>query len=164
MKKHQRRYNLILIVFFSLLLGCSIMLRPTNAVAQPEAKTIEMEGTDNLKFTVKEITARPGQKITVKLTTVSDYPKAAMAHNFVLLTADADATKVANLSARAVENDYIAPSMTDRIIAYTAMAGGGETVEVTFKAPGEPGEYEYICTFPGHFAAGMKGTLIVEAK
>lgn len=130
--------------------------------AQNDVKTVSMEGTDNLTFTVTEITARPGQKIRVKLTTVSDYPKAAMSHNFVLLTAGADATAVANTSARAVENEYIAPSMSDKIIAYTGMAGGGETVEVTFTAPETPGEYEYICTFPGHYAAGMKGTLIVK--
>lgn len=130
--------------------------------AQNDVKTVSMEGTDNLTFTVTEITATPGQKIRVELTTVSDYPKAAMAHNFVLLTAGADATAVANTSARAVENDYIAPSMTDQMIAYTGMAGGGETVEVTFTAPETPGEYKYICTFPGHYAAGMKGTLIVK--
>ena len=134
----------------------------TQSLKAQQMKTIEMDGTDNMKFTVTEITAEPGQKIHVELTTVSEYPKAAMAHNFVLLQANADATEVANTSARAVENEYIAPSMTDQIIAYTGMAGGGETVEVTFTAPEEPGEYEYICTFPGHYSGGMKGTLIVK--
>lgn len=138
-----------------------ILLYNSEAIAQ-DKKTVTMKGTDNLKFTVTEIVAKPGQKITVKLTTVSDYPKVAMAHNFVLLKADVDATKVANISARAVENEYIAPSMTDKMIAYTGLAGDGETVEVTFTAPETPGEYEYICTFPGHYAAGMKGTLIVK--
>lgn len=138
-----------------------IVVISQSLVAQ-DVKTIKMDGTDTMKFTVTEITAEPGQKIHVELTTVSDYPKAAMAHNFVLLDANVDATKVANTSARAVENEYIAPSMTDKIIAYTGMAGGGETVEVTFTAPEQPGEYEYICTFPGHYAGGMKGTLIVK--
>ena len=27
----------------------------------------------------------------------------------------------------------------------------------TFKAPAKAGVYPYLCTFPGHFAAGMKG-------
>ena len=132
------------------------------ALSQESVKRVSMKGMDDMTFTVTEITAEPGQKIRVKLTTVSDYPESAMAHNFVLLAANADATKIANISARASENEYIAPSMTDQIIAYTGMAGGGETVEVTFKAPEEPGEYEYICTFPGHYAGGMKGTLIVK--
>ena len=132
------------------------------AIAQEDIKTVTMKGLDDMTFTVTEITAEPGQKVRVELTTVSDYPKSAMAHNFVLLTANADATEVANISARASENEYIAPGMTDRIIAYTGMAGGGETVEVTFEAPDKPGEYEYICTFPGHYAGGMKGTLVVK--
>lgn len=139
-----------------LILGISFPLEAQNS------KTIEMKGTDDLKFSVTEITAEPGQEITIKLTTVSDMPKQAMAHNVVVLTADADASAVANESARASENEYIAPDMTDQMIAYTGMAGGGETVEVTFKAPEEPGEYEYICTFPGHYAGEMAGTLIVE--
>lgn len=125
------------------------------------SKTVTMKGTDNLKFSVTEITAKPGQQIRVELTTVSDFPKAAMAHNFVLLTAGADATKVANASARAADNKYIAPNMTDQIIAHTGLAGDGETTEITFTAPEKPGKYEYICTFPGHYAGGMKGVLIV---
>lgn len=139
-----------------------VLVALSQTVAAQDVKTITMDGTDDMKFTVTEITAEPGQKIHVELTTASDYPKAAMAHNFVLLNANVDATKVANISARAVENEYIAPSMSDKIIAYTGLAGGGETVEITFTAPEKPGEYEYICTFPGHYAGGMKGTLIVE--
>jgi azurin len=52
--------------------------------------------------------------------------------------------------------------MKDKILAYTPLAGGGDTVEVTFAAPTKPGSYTYLCTFPGHFAMGMKGTLVVK--
>lgn len=136
-------------------------LTAPNAVAQ-EAKVIEMKGTDQLKFSKTAITAKPGQKVTIKLTTVSKMPAAAMSHNFVLLTADADAREVAQTSARYANNDYIAPEMEDQIIAHTDMAGGGETVEVTFTVPETTGEYPYICSFPGHFLGGMKGVLTVE--
>ena len=37
-------------------------------------------------------------------------------------------------------------------------AGGKETI--TFKA--EPGTYTYLCTFPGHYVLGMKGTLTIK--
>ncbi len=127
-----------------------------------DVKTVTMEGSDDMKFSVTEITAEPGQKIKVELTTISDFPKNAMAHNFVLLKAGVDATAVANKSASAADNEYIAPSMTDKIIAHSGLAGGGETVTVTFDAPEKPGRYQYICTFPGHYAGGMKGTLIVR--
>jgi plastocyanin len=36
--------------------------------------------------------------------------------------------------------------------------GGVSTVSATLK----PGKYVFYCTVPGHEAAGMKGTLIVE--
>lgn len=130
----------------------------------PEVKVIEMEGTNQMKFTVANIQARPGQTIRVKLTTVSDFPKTAMAHNFVLLKSGVDATAVARAAARASDNAYIPKSHKDKIIAHTDLAGGGETVEVTFTVPEKPGEYEYICSFPGHFSGGMKGTLTVTKK
>jgi azurin len=48
------------------------------------------------------------------------------------------------------------------VLASTALAGPGETVEVTFKVPAKAGAYPYLCTFPGHFAAGMKGEITVK--
>jgi nitrite reductase (NO-forming) len=36
---------------------------------------------------------------------------------------------------------------------------GGGTLTVTFTAPGT---YEYLCTVPGHAAAGSKGLLTVK--
>ncbi len=126
-----------------------------------DAKVVKMTGTDQMRFTVTNIEASPGQKIKVILTTVSDYPKIAMAHNFLLLKAKADATALANAAARASKNEYIPEDKKDQILACTGLAGDGETVEVTFTAPKTPGEYLYICSFPGHYAAGMKGTLTV---
>jgi uncharacterized cupredoxin-like copper-binding protein len=38
----------------------------------------------------------------------------------------------------------------------------GETTEVVINAP--PGEYEFYCDIPGHAAAGMVGTLIVQGE
>ena len=50
----------------------------------------------------------------------------------------------------------------DSIIANTALAGPGETVEVTFKVPAKAGSYNFLCSFPGHYALGMRGKLIVK--
>ena len=48
------------------------------------------------------------------------------------------------------------------MIAKSALADAGETVQVTFKVAEKPGSYPFICTFPGHFQAGMKGNLAVK--
>lgn len=139
-----------------------LILFITAGMFAQSAKVIEMEGHDTMKFSKEKITASPGEKITIKLTTVSKFPAAAMAHNFVLLKQSVDAKAVATASAKYNDQAYIAPEIKDKIIAHTAMASNGETVEITFTAPKEPGEYEYICTFPGHFMAGMKGILTVK--
>jgi azurin len=46
--------------------------------------------------------------------------------------------------------------------APNGLVGPSETVDVTFKAPTAPGQYTYLCGFPGHFVAGMKGVLTVK--
>lgn len=124
-------------------------------------RTIEIKGTDRMTFDVTEITARPGETLRIVFTTVSKLPKQAMAHNVVILKKDADVEAFANASVMARDNSYIAPEMEDLIVAATPLAGGGETVEVTFTVPEEAGDYTYICSFPGHFLGGMKGILTV---
>ncbi|GAA5521372.1 plastocyanin/azurin family copper-binding protein [Aliifodinibius salicampi] len=131
----------------------------SSAMAQ---RTIEIIGTDNMKFDVTTIEATPGEEITIKLTTKSQIPKQAMAHNVVVLDKDTEVDAFANASARARDNEYLAPDYEDQIVAATGLAGGGETVEVTFTVPEDKGDYEYICSFPGHYAAGMKGILTVK--
>lgn len=131
----------------------------SSAMAQ---RTIEIIGTDNMKFDVTTIEATPGEEITIILTTKSQIPKQAMAHNVVVLDKDTDVDAFANASARARDNEYLAPDYEDQIVAATGLAGGGETVEVTFTVPEEKGDYEYICSFPGHYAAGMTGVLTVK--
>ena len=153
-------------------------------MAGDDVRTIEMVGIDQMKFVVdgeqegitvgdstgqgmvrlESITANPGEQIRIILTTKSDLPASAMAHNWVLLTMEADVQAFANAAMKARDNDYIPADMTDQIIAQTGLAAGGETTEVTFTVPEETGEYEYICTFTGHYTAGMKGILnVVES-
>jgi len=85
-----------------------------------------------------------------------------MAHNFVLLKAGVAPADVSNAAFNARATDFIPADKADKILAHTALAGGGETVEVSFTAPAKPGSYDYLCTFPGHFAAGMTGKLVVK--
>ncbi len=43
----------------------------------------------------------------------------------------------------------------------TPVIGAGERATLTVRLP-KAGRFPYICTVPGHAAAGMKGTLIVK--
>jgi len=134
------------------------------AVFAAQAKTVTIEGTNAMRFSVDKIEVTPGEEVTVKLVNNTKLPAAAMSHNWLLLDQDADAEAVDKAAMKAKDNDYIPESKADVIIAHTDLVAGGESDSVTFTAPTEPGKYEYICTFPGHFAAGMKGYLVVKAE
>jgi azurin len=47
------------------------------------------------------------------------------------------------------------------ILFASKLSKPGETLTFTFDAPKEPGNYEFLCTTPGHFAL-MRGKLIVQ--
>jgi azurin len=132
------------------------------AVSAKAVKTVTITATEQMKWDVSTIQAKPGEQVHVVLKSVGSMPKAAMAHNFVLLKEGVNPQDVSNAAMTARDTDFIPASMKDKILAHTGLAGGGETVEVTFKAPTKPGTYPYLCTFPGHYAVGMKGDLIVK--
>ena|SRR5699024_6471097 len=145
--------------FRFLLVMVGIFLFSASTFAQ---RVIEMDGTDRMKFTVEQIDAKPGEEITVKLHVISQLPAVAMGHNFALLKQGVDGRAFSQSSSMHKDNEYIDPDKENDVIAHTKMGHGGETVEVTFKAPEKSGDYEYVCTFPGHYVSGMKGTLTVK--
>ena len=138
------------------------MLALASTVSAAEPRLVKLKATDAMQYDVKTIQATPGEALKVTLSTVSAMAKAEMAHNFVLLAKGTNADAFAMEAAMARDNGYIPKSKMASVLASTKFAGGGETVEVVFNAPKEPGEYMYICTFPGHYIGGMKGKLIVK--
>lgn len=127
----------------------------------PEVK-VEMTGNDQMKFSVVAIEAKPNQKVTVTLKNVGTMPKLSMGHNFVLLERDMDPQKFMETSAVHMGTEFIAPELKSKVIANTKLLGPGESDTISFPAPSTPGEYVYLCSFPGHYAIGMKGTLTVK--
>ncbi len=125
-------------------------------------RLVEITGGDDMKFSVTSIQAKPGETLHIVLKNVGAVPKIAMAHNFVALKAGVDAAKFSQDAMTARETDYVPAAGKADVLASTALAGPGETVEVTFKVPAKAGAYPYLCTFPGHFAAGMKGEITVK--
>ncbi len=135
----------------------------TASKAAPKgARTVEITGGDNMKFDKTEITAKPGETLRVVLKSIGTMPKQIMGHNWVLLKAGADQVEFNKAAFNARETDFIPPAMKDAVVAHTGLVGPGETVEVTFTVPAKAGNYTYLCSFPGHFALGMRGTLIVK--
>ena len=145
----------------ALVVASSIGAAPgPRAAAAP--RVVQVEVGDNMKFISAAITATPGESITVVIRHMGKMPKVAMGHNFVLLKKGVDARKLADQCASARDTDFIAPSVRPQLLASTTLVGPGETAETTFVAPAQRGDYTFICTFPGHFAVGMKGILTVK--
>jgi len=126
------------------------------------ARTVELTGDDKMKYNVAELTAKPGETLRIVLKNVGTMPKMAMAHNFVLLKLGTDQVEFTKAAFNARDTDFIPAAMKDAVIGHTATAGPGETVEVTLKVPAKAGSYPFLCSFPGHFALGMKGTLVAK--
>jgi azurin len=99
-------------------------------------------------------------RITLKHT--GKLPVAAMGHNVVVTRmADMQAVAADGMSA-GLAADFVKPD-DPRVIAHTALVGGGQTTSVSFpvsKIQGN-GPYEFFCSFPGHSAL-MKGTIAVQ--
>ena len=149
-------------------------------------RTINIVGIDKMKYVVKEssegvetgegveiydgsrylllenIKASPGQKLHIRLTAISNLPPKSMSHNWILLNRDADPASFAKAALQADPKTRIPEKYKDQIIAYTDLAAGGETVEVTFTAPEQTGKYDYLCSFPAHYTSGITGKLIVQ--
>ena len=155
-------------LFFALALpilalaGCS---KPEPAAAAPAPsgpRTIALTAGDNMKYNITRIEAAPGEELHVTLTNVGTLPKETMGHDWVLLQAgsDVDAFDRAALAAKAT--DYMPPALSSEVLQSIPLLGPNQTGEVTFKAPTQPGQYDYLCTFPAHYQSGMHGVLVVK--
>lgn len=114
---------------------------------------------DQLAFTATTLTAKAGEQVIL----VFKNNAKALRHNWVLVQGDEAVAKQVSEQALAagLEQDALLSDQTD-VLAHTNLVPSGATASLTFTAPTEPGAYTYLCTFPGHYLMGMKGTLQVE--
>ena len=112
---------------------------------------------EKMQYDIKELTVKAGKKI--KLTFANpDF----MPHNMVLTQPgkrDVVAMAALTLGAKGFELGFVPPSK-DIIWASKLLDHGKEEV-IEFTAPTKPGDYPYVCTFPGHHIL-MRGMLKVR--
>jgi azurin len=149
-------------------LGCSALLYAVTGCSRaPEAppKTVEIRADDKMRFDLTAFDAKPGQKISVTIKNIGTTPKFSMGHNFVMLdrtitTVNVQAAFLDKASMEA-SHDYVPPG-DKNVLAHSKLLGPGESEVVTFNAPFIPGEYLYLCSFPGHYSQGTKGFMTVK--
>ena len=127
--------------------------------ASDDVANVVITANDLMQYNKTEIRVKAGQKVKLTLRHIGKLDKNVMGHNVVILNQGVDPETFAAKAASQRDNDYI-PEGTDEVLANTKMIGGGETTVIEFEAPAV-GEYDFLCSFPAHFAM-MKGKFIVE--
>lgn len=120
---------------------------------------VTLLATDQMKFNKSEIKVPAGKTVRLTLRHTGTMDIKVMGHNFVLLTQGTEIPSFAQKATEFADNQYI-PEDAENVIAYTELLGGGQSDTIEFEAP-EPGTYNFLCSFPGHYSL-MKGTFIVE--
>jgi azurin len=123
------------------------------------ARSIRIEAGKNLTFAPRSFKVKANEPI--KLTFVNPD---VVPHNWALIKPGTLA-KVGDLANKiiaepdAVVRRYI--PTTDDVLAHTDIADPQGQSVIYFKAPGTPGRYPFLCTFPGHWMV-MNGEMIVD--
>jgi azurin len=150
----------IIVLVFTILFHAAIF---ANAEKKADTQEFTISGNDTMQFDVKNFEVTAGIKVKIVFKNSGKLPKIAMGHNLVLLkkgvSAIAFGQKALGAGANAV--NPLPDSIKEDVIASTKLLGPGEEEVISFTAPKEKGAYEYVCTFPGHFAM-MRGTMTVK--
>ena len=154
--------------FLLVALACGALLSAfTGCSRAPEIppKTVQVEADDKMRFDVTAFEVARGQKVTITLKNVGTTPKFSMGHNLVMLdrqiTEQNIQAKFLDPAAEQASHDYVPPG-DKNVIAHTKLLGPNETDTITFTAPQVPGQYLYVCSFPGHYSQGTKGFMTVK--
>ncbi|MCU1749171.1 azurin [Pseudomonas sp. 6D_7.1_Bac1] len=147
---------------FAKLVAVSLLTLASSQLMAAECK-VDVDSTDQMSFTTKEITIDKSCKtFTVNLTHSGSLPKNVMGHNWVL-SKTADMAGIAGDGmAAGIDKNYLKEGDA-RIIAHTKIIGAGEKDSVTFDVSkltaGE--SYQFFCSFPGHNSM-MKGAVVLK--
>jgi azurin len=115
---------------------------------------------DQLKWAQPVLSVGAGQIVELVVMNTDVMP-----HNFVLgapgsldaIGAAADAMLTGNSGA---VQQWV-PDIP-QVLASTRLVEPGQTFTLQFRAPNRPGDYPFVCTFPGHWRV-MNGVLTVTA-
>jgi azurin len=112
-----------------------------------------------LQFDKTLLTAKAGEKLIINL----ENPD-GMQHNLLIIKVGTlqKVGKAADellSNPKAAEMQYV-PKISE-VLHATKLVNPGETVTLEFTVPSIPGDYPFVCTFPGHWR-GMNGILRVS--
>lgn len=130
------------------------------SAANADTCSFTIESTDQMTFTSPELSVPAScATVTITLKHIGTQPANVMGHNWVL-TETKKMRSVAIAGMNAPENAYVPPDDA-RVIAHTAVIGGGQSDTITFSTDGMTpgGDYSFFCSYPGHWSI-MKGKFV----
>lgn len=131
---------------------CSADIGAAQAPAAPDTTILITSTGADLEFNPSSIAVKQGKRVRIRYVNNGTFP-----HNIVIVRKDDDIDVVGIAAFQAGSTGFVPMAEKDRMIAHSALAGPGETVEFTFVVP-PPGEYPFVCVYPGHYNM-MLGTL-----
>ena len=132
---------------------------PKNWPNYEEDSTLVVGTQPGLKYDTTLLTAKTGAHLRLVFKNNDD-----MLHNLVITNpgrGDAIGQAALSLGLDGLANNYV-PDSAD-VLYHTALMQPGASDTIFFTAPEQSGDYEFLCTFPGHFQL-MRGILRVTAK
>jgi len=112
---------------------------------------------EKMKYDVPTFEVKAGQKVKVTFVNPDFMP-----HNIVFVepgSADEIATAALQLGAEGFAKQFIPDSK--KVLAASKLVDHKKEEVLEFNVPTKPGEYQYVCTFPGH-ALLMRGVMTVK--
>ena len=121
--------------------------------------TITIGTEPGLRFDLPAFDVQAGSRLRLVFNNSGD-----MMHNLLVVqpgSADKVGERAIALGLDGPDQDYV-PDL-DEVLFHTAMLGPDTMEAIYFTVPDEPGEYTYVCSFPGH-AFTMRGTMRVVSR
>ncbi|MEO8620058.1 MAG: plastocyanin/azurin family copper-binding protein [bacterium] len=119
-------------------------------------QTVSVQGEEGLKFSLTHFDVKAGAHVQLDFANASD-----MLHNLVIVR-PGSATRVGEASLKlgldGTRLDFV--PRTNEVLFHTAIVAPQQSETIYFEAPTTPGDYTYICSFPGH-AILMQGIMRV---
>jgi uncharacterized cupredoxin-like copper-binding protein/glucose/arabinose dehydrogenase len=122
-------------------------------------RTILLGTLPGMKFDAAELQAIAGEEVQLVFRNSDD-----MLHNFVLCAPGRGqeiAVAAVEIGLDALAKNFVPES--NHVLFHTALVQPGGTDRIFFHAPATPGDYDYVCSVPGH-GTTMRGVMHVVAK
>jgi azurin len=127
---------------------------------EPGVRRIQISAiADQMKFDITHVTVKPGEQIELVLLNPDIMP-----HNLVLVAPGTLESVGAKAEAMASQADGFQKNFvpqTPEVLYSTKLISQGALARIRLAAPTVPGNYPYLCSFPGHWRV-MNGVMEVR--